>query len=262
MSDSNDSDLNNNTQLVEPPYLHKLGFAYNTALGALVCLTCGIAIVPSHIVNHVKNKHAECSINPDRELIARDIELYGVPEHLPSLDLTTRPAFQGLTVHTALQCSLCPKVYVAQSSMVYHHHTEHKGIPVPSSWHSVSAQQLDHTLERSFFPVIPQVTLPLPSGRAILDNIHAAMDRLDGQPAGHRLDPRLVSPWLKSNRWPELVKDRSVTDLRAIVAPLKANEFPLLVPAVHRLFLTSEDMFELVPELVLQRLNTADPVKT
>ncbi|KAG6874821.1 hypothetical protein C0992_006431 [Termitomyces sp. T32_za158] len=250
------------TQLVEPPYLHKLGIAYNTMLPAFVCLICGIVIQPSHIVEHIKNKHTESGIVADRELIAQDVQLYGLSDQLPSMDLTPRPAFQGLTMHTALKCIACPKIYVARSSMIKHHNIEHKGIPVPSSWPAIHAQQLNHALYKSFFPVIPPAGAPVPHAQAIIDNIEAAMLAIDGKPSGHRLDPRLVSPWLKSNRWLELIKDKPIHELRAMVAPLQPNEFSQLVPAVHRLFQGSEDMFDLVPELILQRLNTPDPAKT
>ncbi|KAG6861755.1 hypothetical protein C0993_001585, partial [Termitomyces sp. T159_Od127] len=195
-------------------------------------------------------------------LVASDIQLLNVDDTLPSMDLTVRPEIQGLTVHTGLQCSLCLKIYVAQSSMMKHHQQKHHDIPMPRSWTTVHAQQLNHTLHRSFFPVIPATPANIDPTQVIVNNLHSDMVALDGRPTGHRLDPRLVSPWLKSNRWLELIKGKSVAELRAMVAPLKENEYPSLVSAVQELFIGSEELFELVPELILQRINTPDPVKT
>ncbi|KAG6875743.1 hypothetical protein C0993_007625, partial [Termitomyces sp. T159_Od127] len=250
------------THLVKPPYLEKLGIVFNTQVSALICLACAIAIAPSHIVEHVKNKHGDCELAISRELLARDIDALGVDDELPTLDQSLRPEVQGLALHTGLQCDLCPKIYVSPASMLKHCHTEHEGSALPSSWPVVFAQQLDHSLHRSYFPVSPAAVPQRSPVERIVDDLRAAMESLDGKPTGNRLDARLVSPWLKSNRWPELIKDKSIGELRAAVSPLKANEFPLLVPAVHRLFLGSEDMFDLVPELILQRLNTPDPLKT
>ncbi|KAG6895835.1 hypothetical protein C0992_012212 [Termitomyces sp. T32_za158] len=250
------------TQLIEPPYLQKLGIVYNCALPALICLGCGIALVPSHIVEHIKNKHPDCGIVLSRDSIEQDIKQLAIKDQFPSLDFIPRPAIQGLPVHTALQCGSCSKVYVAQSSILKHHHMEHKNIPMPSSWATVAAQQLNNSNQRTYFPVIPALSTHTSHAQEIVNQLQAAMQTLDGQPTGHRLDPRLVSPWLKSNRWLELIKDKPIDELRASVAPLKKDEFSLLVAAVQKLYFGSEDMFDLVPELVLQRLNTPDPVKT
>ncbi|KAG6882658.1 hypothetical protein C0993_009690 [Termitomyces sp. T159_Od127] len=254
--------LVNDSQLIQPPYLHTLGFAYNTVLPGLICLACAIAIAPSHIVEHMKNKHADSGLGVNRTLLEQDVQFLGVQDNLPFLDLTLRPELQGLAVHTALQCGACSKVYVAQSAMMQHHQEEHRPAPMPRSWTTVHAQQLNHTLHRSFFPVIPATPANIDPTQVIVNNLHSDMVALDGRPTGHRLDPRLVSPWLKSNRWPELIQGKSVESLRAMIAPLKENEYPTLVPAIQELFIGSEELFELVPELVLQRINTPDPVKT
>ncbi|KAG6893968.1 hypothetical protein C0992_008005 [Termitomyces sp. T32_za158] len=250
------------TQLIEPPYLQKLGIVYNKALPALICLACGMVVMPSHIIEHMKNKHSDCGVYLNHELIKQDVQQLAIDDQLPSLDSNPRPAFQGLTVHTAFQCSACLKVYAAKSSITTHHYMEHKTIPIPSSWTMVSAQQLNNSNHRIYFPVIPAPSTPTSHSQMIVNQMQADMETLDGQPTGHRLDPRLVSPWLKSNRWLDLIKDKPIDELRASVAPLKKDEFPLLVSAVRRLYFASEDMFDLVPELVLQRLNTPDPVKT
>ncbi|KAG6882946.1 hypothetical protein C0993_008560 [Termitomyces sp. T159_Od127] len=240
----------------------KLGIAYNKALPGLICIACEVALAPNRIVEHIKYKHADCGIPLNRTLIEEDVQALGVSNGFPPVDLTPRPEIQGLTVYSAFQCHACSKVYVSQPTMIKHHQEHHKEIPMPPSWNTVYAQQLNHALERSYFPIIPAAPPQVSATEAIVTNLHAAIVALDGRPTGHRLDPRLVSPWLKSNRWPELIQGKSVESLRAMIAPLKENEYPTLVPAIQELFIGSEELFELVPELVLQRINTPDPVKT
>lgn len=252
------------SQLVQPPYLHKLGIAYNTALPGLICLSCGIAVTPSHLFQHLKRNH-KGGVSIDKQLLNSDIQLLGVNDDLPALDcLAVRPEIQGLLLHAGLRCSVCNKIYGVQSSIIKHHHEKHHDLPVPRSWTTVDAQQLDHTLHRSFFPVTPASPANVHPTQALIDDLRAAMEASDAssRPADYCLDPRLVSPWLKSNRWLDLIKDRSLEELQGMVAILKKDEFPGLVPAVHQLFLGSEHVFELVPELILQRLNTPDPAKT
>lgn len=100
--------------------------------------------------------------------------------------------------------------------------------------------------------------------QALVDNLHAAIVALDSssRPADHHFNSRLVSLWLKSNKWLNLIKDRSLKKLHDMVAQLKEDELSGLVLTVHWLFLGLENMFELMPELILQCLNTLDPVKT
>ncbi|KAG5335205.1 hypothetical protein C0989_001870 [Termitomyces sp. Mn162] len=249
------------SQLLHPNYLQKFGIAYNTNIACLICLTCSIALAPGHMVEHIKNQHGDCGIRLDQKLVDEDLALLMLSPQLPLMDTAIRDEILGLSVHSAWQCNLCNKVYGAQSSMLKHHNMEHNTMPVPTTWTQVYAQRLNHTLHRSFFPITPALQPIKQPAQIIIHELRSRMEALDGKPTGHRLDPRLLSPWLKSNRWSELIKNHSIDELLALVAPVKTTEFPRLVEAVHSLFLGSEDMFSFIPELILQRLNSPDPAK-
>jgi hypothetical protein len=79
------------------------------------------------------------------------------------------------------------------------------------------------------------------------------------------LDERLVTPWLMTTRWHKYVSSSfwDVESLRRMVAIPKDNDdlIPGLRSAVNRYFQETLDLLESTDELVLQRLNSPDPIK-
>jgi hypothetical protein len=52
------------SHLKSSPLLDYLGYRFNTAHSVMICVSCGYAIIPSHAISHIKNKH---SIHVSRE---------------------------------------------------------------------------------------------------------------------------------------------------------------------------------------------------
>ncbi|KAG6834398.1 hypothetical protein H0H93_009911, partial [Arthromyces matolae] len=214
--------------LIAPPAIQALGLAINTQLNVLPSLD---ALVEEHDISAA----------------------------LPQLGTEIRTQIQGLSLHDGLQCQLCDKVFTGHGSMHKHHHLEHKGLAMPSSWPKVHAQHLDNALNRSFFPV-HYTPAQMTSTELIIKDINEGMATTNVATAAP--DARMVSPWLKSTLWLDLIKGKSITGLIQLVAPLAKGELPGLTEGVHELFVKSGDIFNHVPELIRQRLNTADPAKT
>jgi hypothetical protein len=81
--------------------------------------------------------------------------------------------------------------------------------------------------------------------------------------AGNTVTPnsRMISPWLMRVGWHLYVKEHDAQQLCDLVAMPKAPEFPGLQTAIQQYFERATALIEQTDELVLQRLNTADPVK-
>ncbi|KAG6814933.1 hypothetical protein H0H93_011613 [Arthromyces matolae] len=245
--------------LIAPPAIHALGLAINTQLNVLVCLDCQVALAPKHVFGHVKNNHREMKSLLDLPSFEALVKEHNIPSELPQLGIEIRAQVQGLSLHDGLQCQVCQKIYGSYGSIHQHHHEQHKGEAMPSSWPKVHAQRLDNALNRSLFPV-QYTPVPMTSTELIIKNINEGMATTNVATAAP--DARMVSPWLKSTLWLDLITGKSITGLIQLVAPLAKGELPGLTEGVHELFVKSGDIFNHVPELIRQRLNTADPAKT
>lgn len=74
---------------------------------------------------------------------------------------------------------------------------------------------------------------------------------------------RMISPWLMCTGWPKHMEPycEHGDELMQLVSVPSEDEFPFLHEAVASYFSTVTGLFEHMNEVVLQRLNSADPVK-
>lgn len=247
---------------MEYNHLRSLGIVYNKQLCCLICLECHIAIRPIHIKTHIYNQHPLLKSNYCWEnLLEVFLEIDGLLDDLPNLDPGLKPFYQGLTIYDALLCSQCDKIYLSLASMKQHHSQIHSDLLMPKNWQSVKAQQLNHSDHKSFFridlPPAPATVTP----DFIIKDLHNRQQLVYPNPLGQRLDPRLISPFLQSTGWLQLLKGNSIISLIGLASMPQKNEFPGLAEAVYQLYDDGEQLFAKVPELVLQRLVSPDPAK-
>ncbi|KAG5635180.1 hypothetical protein H0H81_012119, partial [Sphagnurus paluster] len=196
----------------------------------------------------------------DHARLAAAIEEADVASAIPKIGLGPITEIEGLHLHTGILCVICKSVYRKQSAMTKHHQEAHQDRPQPETWPSVFAQQLRRGQDRTFFHVLPR-TIPNPSeNEVIIATLRSQQIELDGVPSGDMLDPRLLSPWLKSTHWLKLIEGKDVSQLMALVA-IPDQKFPGLTAAVRSVFEIAEESFERFPELALQRLNSPYPIK-
>ncbi|KAG2126628.1 uncharacterized protein EDB93DRAFT_1096999 [Suillus bovinus] len=76
-------------------------------------------------------------------------------------------------------------------------------------------------------------------------------------------EKRMVSPWLLTTKWHEHVAGYDVAALRMLVALPKADDhtMPNLMQAVEEYFESALVLLDITDELILQRLNSPDPLK-
>lgn len=249
------------SQLIRDPALTQLGLAVNTRLNTVVCLGCKVALGRNELAAHIRDQHVDSGLHINWKLVNDILIKLEVLPDLPTLGHGPYHAFQGLATHHVLLCSHCSKTYKTEGSITWHHKTEHNHIPIPRTWTRGLGQQLDRGGHKTYFTIYPPPQNPNKSHQDIITDLRKRQLELDGTVEGERLDPRLLSPWLKSTKWLDLIARKDTTVLRSLAAIPQQGEFPNLNKIVAAYYAEIRQYFELLPELVLQRLHSPDPSK-
>ncbi|KAG6863942.1 hypothetical protein C0991_001806, partial [Blastosporella zonata] len=255
--------LYNNCNSKSSYRLNSVGLVYNHILKALICLPCGIALVSSEAFGHLKSAHKSQHIHIAQKDLDEIFYTLDLAATLPTLDLhKTHPEIPGLPVIKAIPCSQCGKLMGTQATLQKHYSIHHRGASKLSAIDHVNAQRLDNRFNAQLFEVVCADFVPPSASENFVRQLRADHDKANATDKGSRLDPRLVNPWLKSTRWPLLVKDRNIQQLIQYVALPNDMEFPGLAGVVGQLFIDTEGEFDALPELTLQWLNSPDPMKS
>ncbi|KAG6819212.1 hypothetical protein H0H93_014238 [Arthromyces matolae] len=245
--------------------LGRMGFVYNPDIRCVICVSCKVAVAPDHVHKHILDKHKDSGVSAPKDRVAYVLRGLDLSPGLPDLALNTvRDEIPGLVVHNALKCNLCFKIYGTEGSITKHHRTSHPG-PLPQQWSTVIAQRLDNAMHSTWFQVTPreQPSDSLSTISQIIQTVRQQQQENDkDHPIGNSVDPRLVSPWIRSTLWLELIENRDVNELIKLVALPSKDEFPGLTDGIKWVFMTASSLFGEIPELTLQRLNTPDPIKS
>ena len=153
-------------ELVVFGVLEKLGFAYQSRAGVLLCMACGTCFPPMHMVSHAKT-HFENGfpadfgtldgINHEVQNVVND---FGIPATLQtSIDHGER-ALAGIPVHEAFQCMEegCLYICTKPSTQAYHESKKHRGSTLTDKWVKCKAQHL--TTKGSFFSIVEEQAAP------------------------------------------------------------------------------------------------------
>jgi hypothetical protein len=241
--------------------LNELGLVVDPALKCLCCESCQIALIPAHVSAHIKKTHELNFININMEDLNQVCKNLGVHFVLPALvGDQSRTQFAGLKLYEGIRCGLCPYACIARRVMQKHHRSSHADKKCPGSWSSTSVQQLDRQTHKSFFSVTPWNKPDVMPDDIYLKNLKSWMSE-DDDICPSDLNAHQISPWLLSTRWHEHVEGLEVEELRKLVATPKKTEFPGLQEGLQYLTIYCLGAMESTPELILQRLNTPDPMK-
>lgn len=246
--------------LIQTNYLAEIGIAVNTELQLVVCLVCGVALVFGHTAAHIRDNHKASAGVLDNTQLNDIFMSRPLATSLPVFPPTRHTEIEGLKVHSAFQCSHCPKILGVRDGMANHHWSQHKGIALPKSWKTVNAQQMDRGNSKTYFEVEVQEQEPASNVEAEIKTVILQQGDMEAELGGDSDDARLVSPWLQSTHWLQLVDGHDKDNLMASVAMPKGDELSRLVPSVYKMFEDNDFVFEVYPELCSQRLKTADPV--
>ncbi|KAI5982622.1 hypothetical protein EDC04DRAFT_2915428 [Pisolithus marmoratus] len=162
-------------------------------------------------------------------------------------------------------------VYTKQKKMRAHHRWKHGDLPIPQHWWSCEAQHMKPEgagLVCQLWEVTTQASVGEDSReRALADKL---LGELEEQLKMVRVptDNQLVSPWLLTTHWHEWAQwlRKPTEELHAMVAlprPSLPEEehYKTLVETIELYFEEAVMMIDSTDELVLQWLNSPNPVK-
>jgi len=186
-----------------------------------------------------------------------------IPTTLPTSIIGGRhkEAYKGLKVHDGLACSACTFVCGSMDWMKKHHQKKHPSMILPKEWSSCKMQQLNKGGNKRFWQVANDEE-PLHDHQEIIDRLRKEMAEITRVEQVAR-ENRMVSPWLLTTKWHEHVAGHDISMLRKLVEMPKADDpgMPHLQEAVEEYFRHAQTLLEVTDELILQRLNSPDPIK-
>ncbi|KAI6041837.1 hypothetical protein EDC04DRAFT_2601317 [Pisolithus marmoratus] len=252
------------------PYLDSLNLVVNAELSFLMCQLCKEGVTPTAGRAHLVNKHAELLPTFDQEHFDSILAQLHVAASLLNL-AGPRSIVHGLMVFDAITCKFCTFVYTKQKNMREHHMKKHPDMPIPQHWQSCKAQCIKPEgagMVHQLWEVTTQARAGEDSReRALADKL---LGELEEQLKTVRVpkDNQLVSPWLLTMHWHEWAwwLRKPTEELRAMVTlprPSLPEEehYKTLVETIELYFEEAVTMIDSTDKLVLQWLNSPDPVK-
>jgi Orsellinic acid/F9775 biosynthesis cluster protein D len=227
----------------------------------LLCSACEVVVLPSQAGEHMKNLH-DMIIRPATlaQLVA-EVKYYSVAEVVPDRPTKVIDAIEGLAVTQSIQCAgkKCSFLSPVEYQLRRHQREAHKILGTVESNSMVPTQRFNNGNNKTYF----HVTLPAPEplNASIMDHIKdlKLVVRNSQKALLADEDVRNMAPWLRITRWSEHIKGHKVTDLRALVST--PSEYQGLREGLDHLFEKAASLFDSTPLLVLQRLNSPDPLK-
>lgn len=247
--------------LVHHPYLDSINIVVNPDLQVMCCIICQVAILPDHISGHIAKVHPRVCIDDMKYCqVVADMK---VPMTFPQSIIGGRyvKAYKGLMVHDGLACNFCSFACISNEWMQKHHHRMHPSIASPKQWSSCKMQQLNRGGNKTYWQVA--------GNNEEIHGHEEAIDRMEKEMEEATKvmlipqEKRMISPWLMTTKWHEHVAGHDIGMLRKLVEIPKADDrkMPGLSKAVEAYFEHASTLLEVTDELILQRLNSSDPVK-
>lgn len=243
------------------PYLSSLGLAVNANLMVLFCKEHLWALLPERVQGHFNHSHSACRIKVDRQKLEASIVEHDIADEFPDIsDTETYPRFKGLKVYKGYRCRTCLKAFIELNSLKTHHYNDHRDLATGPSWVAHDVQQLHPRYAQQIFAV--EGAPPRRSdANTLLEEVRKEMNAINTDQMSHSDGGLPLSPWLRTTGWYEHVRHYDISELRSLVAKPDKNEFPRLVQVIEGYFSSSIDLINATEELVLQYLNSPDPVK-
>ncbi|KAI6142054.1 hypothetical protein BKA82DRAFT_28410 [Pisolithus tinctorius] len=254
---------NQDAPLIQHPYLDSLNLVVNAEFRFLVCQLCSNALDASTAKAHLRDKHATLLQAFNQAQFDQAVSDLGLATSLPTDLRGPRAVVHGLVTCPALACELCPTVMSKPKKMRDHHLHHHPNQPIPAGWRSCMAQRLQPEgagAQRTFWEVIIAEEKDKTLAWQLLEEIKEEL-KVVQVPSDHRL----ISPWLRTTRWPEFVATQSLSidKMRGYVAMPAPGEgsYQGLRGTIKQYYQAALTLIDTTDELVLQRLNSADPTK-
>ncbi len=217
------------------------------------------------MAGHVAAQHAHAHIKVDEIQLKQIAAQCRLGTEWPVLGHGPRSQILGLAVHQGYTCGHCKASFRAVRNMESHYHDHHLGITRPSTFAATSVQRLSKSggPASSFFQIQQTRTPQQLQTAKIIQTLRDQITESANQMANTKIvnDERLLSPWLRTTRWHEYILNEDVDMLRSLVKAVKTPANQVLQAAVLALLQTGVSLIPRTRDLVLQYLNSPDPVK-
>jgi len=223
-----------------------------------------MALTLSTIPDHIYHLHKASKIQLDMAELTKVAEEFNIQSDMPTISGPI-PRLHGLAlIPNCVRCPYCDKIY-GKDSLRMHHSRDHSSIPTPdiASLPTCFAQQLNRGIYKTLFQVIvsPKTVITTPSN-TIVENLRKERDTIIQKYIPHDVDAQAVNPWLLSTGWHTHVAEYETDELIHLVKiPKQENHLDKLSNAVLMLLEKGYGYLDQTSEIVLQKLNSADPAK-
>jgi len=249
-------------QLVYPSMLYEYGLCINKTYGLIICASCEIALEVHAIFYHLRNIHKIKTTKLHQSDLDVICDQYNIPATFIPIQGPV-PQIQGLTlIRNGHQCLHCGLMSTQRSIIEKHHRRMHVKDGLETHIKELALQRLSSLCNsRKYFSV--QLAED-PAGSSV--EVHDLRQKCDAAYASFKPshnDDRIVSPWLLTTRWPEHFATYDLSKLRKLVEFPSRNEDSLvrLEKGVLAVMQGGLGFIVKTPVLVLQELNSPDPVK-
>ncbi|KAI6038201.1 hypothetical protein EDC04DRAFT_2604193 [Pisolithus marmoratus] len=229
--------------LLHNSYLDSLNLAVNAEFDFLTCQICQTALGADDVKQHLTKMHGTQSRYKD--------DLFKLAISALKVVLQPPPHITGPRSGEHLQ---------------KHHAQQHPNMPKPTSWRPCKIQQLGpgpghvqsfwevERIQDGSGPTLHQALV-----ESLLKELEPTLQVIQTP-----LDGRMVSPWLLTTQWHEHMAGKDIKQLCSLVTLPKNNDgdIPGLRDAVEAYYEEALTLLDRTGELVLQRLNSPDPMKS
>jgi hypothetical protein len=250
--------------LITTSFLSQFSIAINDTLCLFICLSCGSGHTTPGLLEHLKKKHAHTGFKKEHKAAIQTLaESANISDSYPIIiSSETPPAkYSGLPVHSSAGCPHCPFVNSTKKLINQHLKAEHAELGGQAE-ENIPTQVINRGVTKNLFRVtLPTQTEAPQQTDAILKDFQN-FNWKSVETALAIPNARMISPWLMRTGWHLHVQPYDKKQLGDLVKMPEKDTFPGLHENVTQYFETATNLLNDTDELVLQRINTADPDKT
>jgi hypothetical protein len=250
--------------LITTPFLSTFSIAINDILSLFICLSCGSGHTTAGLLQHLKKKHSKTGLTKeDKAQIQMIAESSNISHAYPNITSSNEPPekYSGLPVHHSAGCPYCPFVNSTTILINQHIKGQHPGLGGKPQ-KDVPTQVINRGVTKNLFRVvIPNKVETEISDNPVLKEFQD-FDWKATEDAQTLPNARMISPWLMQTGWHMHTQGHDPQQLCDLVAMPDNDAFPQLHQNITQYFEAATDLLDDTDELVLQRINTADPEKT
>jgi hypothetical protein len=191
------------SELSSSPLLDYLGYRFHTRHYVMICVSCGVAIMPQHGIAHAKNAHNIVASRDQRDFWNQTVTEWKVTRLMDVPSPFDRQPVELLKLHkNAYCCNFCRYASLTDATFSKHWGKQHKQekVPLVERHHKGCVQTFYSHAPCTYF----EVDLPIPNSNDLF-SIYIKKDVPGYPPFNVTIPsaPREIPPLLYNTRWHE-----------------------------------------------------------